>query len=274
MNFNPLDLLTSLFKTGYNIYQDQRDYKYQKDLQKELFARDDNALQRRMLDAEKAGINPLFALGSGDAGVTSAGTMTSKSLSMDTNFFSNQQLKRQESQAMRQEEKKREIEMKQMEINLRAGKIANWQAMQDLNTKRLEQDILKKQLSAMDEQGYYPLSTIGKTIQDVASIFQNNNPFNFPVLQPFPSFTSFLLEATGNKDYIKNGRPDVINLIKDKAQNVADTLGKTIYKKVPVPDRRMSEYEARILRGSSDVSRGRSTATHKNNKSKKYRNKF
>lgn len=277
---NPLDLIGNLFKTGYNIYQDQRDYNYQKNLQKELFERDDNAIQRRMLDAQKAGINPLFAIGSGVGGVTSAGTISSKPLSLDSNFFANQQLKSQEKQAMEQEKKKREIEMKQMEINLRAGKIANWQAMQDLNTKRLEQDILKKQIEQMETSGLYPLSGLGKTWSDVAGLFIPALNAQFERWAKNPTIQKLV-----DSPLVQGGTPDQIEPIKEKlisiGQKAADYLGQklpVVQRKVPV--RFISEYEARVLRGSSDKKRSDSKQygfSHKSNTLQKYsmkKNKF
>lgn len=71
---------SNLFNTGYNVYQDQRNFKYQKELQQELFKRDDTAIQRRVQDAIAAGINPNAVVGSG-AGVTSAGGASSTPVS-------------------------------------------------------------------------------------------------------------------------------------------------------------------------------------------------
>lgn len=67
-----------LFKIGYGVYQDQRNYKYQKDLQKKIFNREDSAIQRRVADAQAAGINPYDAISAGSgAGATSAGGVSS-----------------------------------------------------------------------------------------------------------------------------------------------------------------------------------------------------
>lgn len=53
-----------LFNTGYNIWSNQRDFDYQKSLQNEIFAREDNAVQRRVKDLEAAGLNVNLAAGS------------------------------------------------------------------------------------------------------------------------------------------------------------------------------------------------------------------
>lgn len=70
-----------LFKTGYDIWSNQRDFDYQQNLQQEIFAREDNAVQRRMKDLESAGLNPNLAAGSAAGAGAVVGRSNTPSLS-------------------------------------------------------------------------------------------------------------------------------------------------------------------------------------------------
>lgn len=267
---NPIDTISNLFKTGYSIYQDQRDFNYQKNLQKQLFTRDDNAIQRRMADYQKAGINPLMALGSSGASVSNAGVLNSGDISVDSNFFSNQQQKKLERDTIKQEMQQRKLSMEQMKIQLRAGKIANWNAMQDLNTKRLEQSILKKQIEQMETSGIYPLSGLGKTWSDVAGLFIPALNAQFERWSRNP-----IIQKLVESPLAQSGTPDLIEPLKgkiiEKAQQVADKLGQPVVQTKEKPSSYITEYEARVLRGANDKS---VYATHYQKKSKTTRGRF
>lgn len=73
--------ITDIGKTIYDIFTNERDFDYQKSLQRDVFAREDNAVQRRMKDLEAAGLNPNLAAGSAAGAGAVVGRSNTPSLS-------------------------------------------------------------------------------------------------------------------------------------------------------------------------------------------------
>lgn len=70
-----IQTINDINRQNYEKEADERNFEYQKELQQQIFAREDNALQRRMQDAEKAGLNPFSVANGSGAG---AGAVVSK----------------------------------------------------------------------------------------------------------------------------------------------------------------------------------------------------
>lgn len=76
---------TNLWNTWHNVQTSQRDFDYQVALQNLIFQREDNAVQRRMEDLKKAGLNPNLAAGS----AAGAGAVVGRSNTPQINMSGN-----------------------------------------------------------------------------------------------------------------------------------------------------------------------------------------
>lgn len=102
----------SLFNTGYGVYQDQRNSKfsqdqfdYQKALNQQIMDREDTAIQRRVSDAEAAGINKYAVAGQGASASnlsTFGGSMGSQTVKGDKLDFASHLLQIEEQEARTQ----------------------------------------------------------------------------------------------------------------------------------------------------------------------------
>lgn len=88
-------------ETAYNLYADWTNRKYKQNLQQTIFEREDNALQRRMADAQAAGLNPFsVATGAGaGAGAVVNADLSRQNFGSYLDYRSKQQMvKQQEAQ--------------------------------------------------------------------------------------------------------------------------------------------------------------------------------
>lgn len=66
----------SAASTAYNIYQQERQFDYERNLQKKVFNREDSSIQRRVNDLRRAGLSPVLAAGNGASAGQVVGVQT------------------------------------------------------------------------------------------------------------------------------------------------------------------------------------------------------
>ena len=91
-----INTIGSIFNNERNIDMQRENLAYQRDLQQQIFNREDTAVQRRVKDLKAAGINPLLAAGGAASSGAAVQTTAPHSDNPDFNFMGNMlALKRQ-----------------------------------------------------------------------------------------------------------------------------------------------------------------------------------
>lgn len=141
--------LSDMFSSFYDVYQDQRDFRYQKDLQQEIFNREDNAIQRRMADLKAAGLNPNLAAGSAAQAGSVVGRSSSKDVSSPGSLID---FITQKNQIERQ---KQELDLLSLQKKQATADLTSTEL--DNNQKKMASDILKNEKMMSDLDTYYQL---------------------------------------------------------------------------------------------------------------------
>ena len=82
-----LGFISNTVTNGLNFKLQKDNLAYQKDLQKIMFAREDNAVQRRVADLRKAGLSPTLAAGSAASSGPVISTVAPQKLSNLQNYM-------------------------------------------------------------------------------------------------------------------------------------------------------------------------------------------
>lgn len=91
-----INTIGSIFNNERNIDMQRENLAYQRDLQQQIFNREDTAVQRRVKDLKAAGMNPLLAAGGAASSGAAVQTTAPHSDNPDLNFMGNMlALKRQ-----------------------------------------------------------------------------------------------------------------------------------------------------------------------------------
>lgn len=110
--FNALGIGEDLFNTGYSIYQDLRNFNYEKNLQQQIFDREDSAWQRAAADVKAAGLSKgVLSSGNGSGSVLGA-----SSTGVNSNIVSNYQQRKANALSLKQQLKDYSISSYQEDI--------------------------------------------------------------------------------------------------------------------------------------------------------------
>lgn len=152
--------MSNIANVGINIAnykQAQNALKYQKELQQQIFMREDNAVQRRVADLQAAGLSPVLAAGSaaGSGGVVATNTPQMQNMpDMSTpvqrvmDIITQRQNIAQSAQAIQASQTEQQKKLSDIEIN-HAALLRYAAEIQNLNA-RTQGEYLRNRVSAVD----------------------------------------------------------------------------------------------------------------------------
>ena len=161
--------------TGYLNYKNQKDtLHWQKDLQREIFAREDTSIARRVADLKSSGLSPVLAAGQG-AGTGGTVSVTPPQLNLGESATTAMNLLKQEAEisSTRAQEKYTKLQQQRGE-QLLPAELAQIEAAiknADANTYRTYQEAKKARVEAQnaENQGFVPKSSAGAIISDFSN---------------------------------------------------------------------------------------------------------
>lgn len=161
--------------TGYLNYQNQKDVlKWQKDVQRDIFMREDNSITRRVADLEASGLSPVLAAGQG-AGTGGAVSVSPPQLNLGDNAIIAMNLMKQEAEIASARAQEKYIKMQQQRAEqLLPAELAQIEAAiknADANTYRTYQEAKKAKVDAQnaENQGFVPKSAAGAIMSDFSN---------------------------------------------------------------------------------------------------------
>ena len=161
--------------TGYLNYRNQKDtLHWQKDLQRDIFAREDTSIARRVADLKASGLSPVLAAGQG-AGTGGAVSVTPPQLNLGDNALIAMNLMKQEADisATRAQEAYTKLQQQRAE-QLLPAEIAQIEAgIKNANAQAYKtyQDAKTSKVAAKnaEDSGFIPKTTFGGWLYDAVN---------------------------------------------------------------------------------------------------------
>ena len=211
--------------TGYLNYKNQKDtLNWQKDLQREIFAREDTSIARRVADLKSSGLSPVLAAGQG-AGTGGAVSVTPPQLDLGDNALTAMNLMKQEAEISATRTQEAYIKMQQQRAEqLLPAEIAQIEAgikSADANTYRTYQEAKKAKVDAdnMSKTGTSGQNVFSQVFRDLVGATNTSVDNAKKTLDSKasgkPKYSPFWTEQ-GKKDLRK--RIDDLNTGKTKKQ--------------------------------------------------------